>query len=98
MSRRLSCGNICAIWSICAGFIRGVVGDCSRARAGRLAEVPAHGEEGDDEEDENLGDIDGLFGHGGAVGGGVESGDEVVWKEGPRYSGLALCMRRGGLW
>jgi hypothetical protein len=28
----------------------------------------------------------------------VEGGDEVVWKEGPRYSGLALCVRCGGLW
>jgi hypothetical protein len=46
----------------------GAVGSCSRASAGRLAEVPAHGEEADDEKDEDLGDVDGLFGHGGAVG------------------------------
>jgi hypothetical protein len=41
----------------------GALGAWSRGRR-RLAEVPSHGEEGDDDEDEDLGDVDALFGHG----------------------------------
>lgn len=40
-------------------------GGCSRACCcGRFAEVPAYGEEGDDDEDDDLGYVDALFCHG----------------------------------
>jgi hypothetical protein len=70
----------------------GACGDGSRAWRGRLAEVPAHGEKAHDEEDEDLRDVDGLFGHGGVGCGDGRGGAEVR-----RWCGSEWAMRSGCL-